>query len=131
MKEHKGILFNFFETGMEAVQPSIQEFKWMDEKTGMWNMKGLQYVEPGDHLTIIKDGEEIISGPIFDILPWEDDSPLLINREGVRLEVKYNQFCLNDMFLHWLPGNIDLALWWDVFFEHSGTYEGILKKKNG
>ena len=40
------------------------EYEHISEDGKSWSCHGLHYVSPGDHLTILKDGEEIFSGVI-------------------------------------------------------------------
>lgn len=131
MKEYRGKLFGFFETGCEGTIPALQE-------DGFGGYDGLKYIEPGDHLTIYKNGKEIFSGIIKAITSWErtdDEEPIINEKDFFVGWVKYpgnpehGQLCINNFWVHWLPTNVDLRLWYDVFFHNSSKYKGKLRKK--
>lgn len=137
MKEYKGILHGHCETGTEGTMPAIQEFQHISEDGKSWSYEGLQIIEAGDHLTIIKDDKEIFNGIIEAYFAKEnDDGKIFIDEPGFvvkwqryPLNPKYGQLHINGWWVHYVPTNIDLKLWWDVFFKNDGTYIGILRKK--
>jgi hypothetical protein len=129
MKEHEGTLFGFFETGCEGTIPALQE-------DGLEGYDGLRYIEPDDHLTIYKDGEEIFSGIIKAMVSWEmkDTKPIIDEKDFFVGWVRYpgnpehGQLCINSFWVHWLPTNVGLRLWYDVFFYNPDKYRGKLRK---
>jgi hypothetical protein len=134
MKEYKGILFGWFETGCEGTRPAIQEHIGKD---GMWSYTGLHEIDPGDHLTILKDDKEIFSGVIESINSCDAEGVTLVDEvdfvakwERYPQNPKLGQLHINNYWVHYLPTNVDLQLWWDVFFASSGEYHGILRTEN-
>jgi len=135
MKTYEGILHGFFETGCEGVMPALQEFKHTGEDGKCWSYDGLQFIDPSDHLIIYKDGKEMFNG-IIKAITSEGDNLTLINESGISAgwlklpqDSEYKQPHINACWVHYLPTNIDLKLWWDVFFLNDGKYTGVLKKE--
>jgi hypothetical protein len=132
MTEHKGILFGFFETGCEGTMPALQE-------DGFTGYDGLRVIEPNDHLTIYsKDEDEIFSGVVKVVTSYEmtdNEEPIVSEKDFFAGWMRYpgnpkhGQLCLNSFWVHWLPTNVNLKLWYDVFFFNSSQYKGKLKKR--
>lgn len=81
MKEIKGLLHGHCETGTEGTIPAIQEYEYISEDGKSWSYYGLQYIEPGDHLIVMKSGEVILDVVLDDyIISWDaDDDTVLID----------------------------------------------------
>jgi hypothetical protein len=138
MKDIKGLLHGHFETGTEGTIPAIMMYEHISEDGSSWSYEGLHIVEPGDHLIVLKNGEEILDVVLDDyITSWDaDDSTILADEPDLVAKWKrdplnpiYGQLHINGFWVHWLPKNVDLRLWWDIFFEYPHKYDGILIKK--
>ena len=135
MKEHEGILFGFFETGCEGTIPALQEDGFADGDE--WSYEGLRYIDPGDYLTIYKDDKEVFSGKLKCVLSheMEDKDPIIDEKDFFAGWMRYpgnpelGQLCINTRWVHWLPTNVDLKLWFDVFFNYPYKYRGKVRKK--
>lgn len=139
MKKVEGMLHGYFETGTEGILPAIQNYEYISEDGKRWYYEGLEIVDPNDHLIVIKDGETVLDIVLDDyITSYEaDDNTVLIDEpnfvakwEKYPMNPANGQLHLNGCWVHWLPKNVDLKLWWDIFFANSGKYNGILRKTN-
>ena len=138
MKEYKGLLHGHFETGTEGIMPAIQEYEHISEDGSSWSYAGLQVIDPGDHLIIIRDGVELFKGKLKCVM-WGIDGIegcVLIDEPDIKASwerypfyPENGQLQINGCWVHYLPKNVDLRLWWDVFFKNDGKYDGVLKKK--
>lgn len=136
MNEIKGLLHGFCETGTEGTLPAIQEYEYI--KDGCWASEGLYFVDPGDHLTIISpENNETLFSDVIEgyINKINDDGKVFVDEPGFVVKwdrfffnPKYGQLNINGNDVHYIPTNVDLRLWWDVFFENSGKYNGVLRK---
>lgn len=134
--EHEGIFFGFFETGSEGTCYSLWEHKYIisEEK---WDMRGIKHINPGDYIVINdKDGNEVFNGVIEGTWEIDEDKPLAYEPSKIFAgwlrypgNPEYGQCCFNNYWVHWFPTNIDLNLWWDIFFENSMKYTGKIIKK--
>lgn len=138
MKEIKGILHGHCETGTEGTMPAIQMYEHISEDGKSWSYAGLEIIEPGDHLIAIKDGEIVLDIILNDcVTSWGansttvliDEPDIVAKWKSYPLNPMYGQLHINGFWVHWLPKNVDLRLWWDIFFEYPHKYDGILKKK--
>lgn len=140
MGEHKGILFGWAETGTEGLIPALQEFEHISEDGQSWSYAGLVTVEPGDKLTIYKDDEEVLTVKLRAIYSYDLSGEEKNLYEGKREnyfakwlpypdDTENGQLCFNGWWTHWLPKNVDLGLWWDVFYDYPHRYTGKLNKK--
>ena len=125
MNKIKGTLLGYSATGTEGMLPIIV------------SESAMNCIDPGDHLTIIKDGEELFSGVVKGYV-WKDkdykkvfiDEPGFVARwDRYSPNSKNGQLHINGCWVHYIPTNIDIKLWWDIFFQSSGTYQGILISK--
>lgn len=136
--EHNGVLFGWIETGTEGMIPALQEFHHIKDES--WSYDGLITIEPNDKLIVYLNDEEVLSVVLDKVLHTYDaeNYGFLIKENDffagwVRypLNPQYGKLCLNGIYVHWLPLNVDLKLWYDIFVETS-KYTGkiIRKKKN-
>jgi hypothetical protein len=131
---HNGILLGFFETGCEGTFFALQEFDHM--KGESWSYEGLKFIDPGDHLIISKDEEQILdikldgiaSSDAKELPPIIDESDFFAGYKQYSGNPQHGQLCINNCWVHWLPTNVDLRLWYDVFFKNSEEYTGKLEK---
>ena len=138
IKEIKGLLHGYFETGTEGTMPAIQEFEHISEDGKSWSYDGLHVIDPEDHLTIIGLDGEILFNDIVKGYLWKDndDGKVFIDEPGFSagwmsypLNPNHGQLQINGYWVHYIPTNIDIKLWWDVFFKNDGKYSGILRKR--
>ena len=131
MEEHKGTLFGYFETGCEGTMPALQE-------DGFTGYDGLRIIEPNDHLTIYEGDKEVFSGVIKAVTSWDrtdNEEPIVSEEDFFAGWIRYpgnpehGQLCLNNFWVHWLPTNVNLKLWYDVFFHSADKYRGKLRKE--
>jgi len=136
MKEIKGLLYGHFETGCEGTMPAIQMYEHISEDGKSWSYEGLEIVDPEDHLIVMQNGEVILDVILNDYVTSCDsnDDTVLIDEPGFvarweryPLNPIYGQLHINGYWVHWLPKNVDLKLWWDIFFQNR-NYDGILIK---
>ena len=121
MKQIKGTLHAFWETGTEGVYWAIQDFDFMSEPNEWqksmgvdkaWDYGGLNILKNGDWLVIIDPEGKMVWGGIIDLDHLID---------------KYGSF-----WVHGMPNNFDRDLWYNIFVREKHT--GILIKqvyKNG
>jgi len=142
--EYEGIFFGWAETGTEGTEYCLQEYKHIIAEDN-WSYAGLQLINPGDYLAIRDEhGKKMFEGLVEGTWEVDEDKPLLYEPGGFFagwlrrvnadpsygiLNPDFGQLCINGMWVHWLPTNIDLRLWWDIFFENSGKYVGKLIRK--
>ena len=126
-KTIKGKLHSYFETGTEGVYWAIQDEKYIGEP--FWDMKGLNILENGDHLTIFEKGSKNVL--------WEGELKLSRMHKVIKtdphlvktLENGYSQLNIDGVWVHTIP-NIPLDLLRKVFFaDDYGDYDGILRRK--
>ena len=133
MKEIVGKLHGYFETGLEGTCPAIMEQGHITLNN--YSLAGLYLIEPGDHLTIIKNDKEVFNGIIeavvatgsHDGLSFINEPDLSAGWMRYPLNKEAGQLYINTYWVHYIPTNIDLRLWWDVFFNNPYQYNGILK----
>lgn len=132
-KEVKGIFDGWFETGTEGTYWSLQDENYIDEN-GMYSYDGLKLIKNGDHLTIFWPKSENVA--------WEGEVKLLrkfhIDNAGEYKKyfghyIKaapsgYKQLSLCGRWVHSIPMNVDLGLWYEVFLAERHKFHGILKK---
>lgn len=95
MKDIKGLLRGYFETGTEGTLPAIQMYEHISEDGKSWSYEGLHIVEPGDHLIVLKDGEEILDVVLDDyITSWDADDDTVLADEP-DLVAKWERYPLN------------------------------------
>jgi len=116
MKQIKGVLHAFWETGTEGVYWALQDFECMIEPSEWqkshgvdkaWDYSGLNILKTGDWLTIIDPNGNTVWGGLVSI----DNS---IGQYGR---------CL----VHGMPDNFDKDTWCDIFAGEKHT--GILVKQ--
>jgi hypothetical protein len=115
--------------------PALQEFEHI--KDGSWSYDGLRVIEPKDKLIVYLDDKEILSVVLDNVLHTYDakDYGFLIKESDffagwVRypLNSKYGKLCLNGVYIDWLPLNVDLKLWFDIFISESKYTGKIIRK---
>jgi len=105
------------------------------------SIKGLFFIEEGDHLIVIKDACKVIDTEIKIAFDMDGDKNEIIYHRNYLLVYKdwYNCYgtlegknilFLNDKPVVYVPQNIDLKLWYDIFFTDSEKCTGILTKKH-
>ena len=142
--EYKGILFGWFETGNEGTSFALQEFEHISEDGKSWSYDGLQVMYPGDHLVIKCEGKEIFSG-VLEGVTCEDvcyddkvadtyhekyvtESGLVAGFANYPMNPQHGQLHIGNYWVHWIPTNVDLDMWYDIFFTDPEKYTGILTK---
>ena len=106
-KKIRGYLFAWGETGTEGLSWAIQDLDHVDAN-GMYNYEGLHVIHNQDHLKIYKqDGNTLVWEYSHDRDP---DEPLIFGGVGV----------------HWIPDNVDLVLWYQIFKDRDEPYIGEL-----
>lgn len=129
----KGELFGWFETGSEGTSPALQK-----DGTSSWD--GFNLIDIGDYLIIKKNEKILFEGVIegirseeraenTEIIFQDKEKNICANWARYPLNPKYGQLQLGGYWVHWLPTNIDLSLWYDILFTDE-TYIGVLKKKH-
>jgi len=122
-KNITGILFDYFETGSEGTIWAIQDEKHIDAK-GMYSHEGTHYLKTGDYLSIYYPSDAWTPDPSR--LCWEGKLALVtlystkLEQVGLAHYVKKHetgleQLCLGGHWVHSLPANFDLALWYRIF----------------
>lgn len=132
----EGILFGWFETGCEGTLFALQEQKHITDDGKSWSYDGLHVIDPGDHLAVYKDDKEILDITLEGITSFEakDKDPLIDEDDffaGYKkypLNPQYGQLLFVNNWVHWLPTNVDLRLWYSIFFSDTEKYTGRLKK---
>jgi len=134
----EGVLHGFFETGTEGTLYAIQDHKHIDDK-GFYSYDGLHIIKPGDHLTIYHritgDPKEILfNEKIKATYKCDPDKPLF-DKLGIVAGYKSypanpssGQLHIGNYWVHWLPTNVDMLLWYKVFFSQDSEYTGVLER---
>jgi len=116
MKQIKGVLHAFWETGTEGVYWALQDFEYMIEPSEWqkshgvdkaWDYGGLNILETGDWLTIIDPDGNTVWGGLVSI------------DHTVRSYGRY--------WVHGMPDNFDKDTWYNIFVVEKHT--GILIKQ--
>jgi len=104
---HEGLLFGWFETGLEGVVWALQA----NHQNQRWDYEDLYVIETGDHLDIFNPKGENI---------WSDEVKL----------VPAEQF--GGLWIHELPTNMDHREWFDIFMgrNHTGRLSKVEKVSN-
>lgn len=119
IEKYTGILLSYFETGFEAMCPSI-----------LLCTGGIYPIDPHDHLTIFDSNYKKLFDDIIEVV---DSKDFFFQTSDLKAGWRqfdgnpYGQFYINDYWVDFLPSNIELKLWWDVFFSEN-CYEGRLIK---
>jgi hypothetical protein len=122
----KGPLEEYFETGTEGVYWSIYDETKLPDKEGQYrSYDGLHIIRPGQHLAILYDGAEIWKGDPGLIGTWEAKKHKYF-KQYVKTQHLCTQLSFGGMWIHYIPTNVDLGLWYRVFFSDSGKFTGIL-----
>lgn len=123
----RGKLGEFFETGTEGVYFSLQDEKHIDDK-GMYSYKGLHLLKNGDHLEILygEDEKVLWSGKLGMISSMEAMRDKYF-RQYIKTVHKNTQLSFGGRWVHNLPVNVDLGIWYHVFCANPYEFTGVLK----
>lgn len=105
----EGVFANWFETGLEGCEFILQD-KTFINPDGFWSYQGIHVIRIGDYIEVFDGDKEIWKGTV---------------------EGQYSSGPFKGYYVHWLPTNIDLDLWYDIFFKRETTnpYTGFYKSK--
>lgn len=132
-----GYLTDYFETGTEGTYWAIQDENYINKDSPYpYSHKGRHLIENKNHLTIYYPDGGIIcwEGVIrleglhyfkhsfkFKLLNYFD---IYIKKHQTGIE----QLNLGGLWVHSLPLNVDLALWFKIFVTDSGKWKAVLRK---
>lgn len=123
-----GELFGWFETGTEGILPAIQDADFISEDK-FYDYKGLHVIKPFDHLTIYshKTSRHVL---FSDIVLFTSGEEYNGRRGGIEVKThkEFGCYSLDGFYTPYLPLNVDIKLWFKVFFQDKNTHVGLLKK---
>jgi hypothetical protein len=121
----KGQLMPFFETGSEGTYFTLYDEKFDDPKAEYRSYEGVKFLKNKDFLGIYVGDYKVWEGNILFINALEAKK-----HKYFKMYVKkhsYEQLCFAGLWVHYLPTNIDLGLWHDIFFySENPRYTGII-----
>lgn len=128
----KGPLGEYFETGCEGVYFSIQDENFIDQN-GMFSHEGLHLLKNGDSLAIYWQGHILWNGELK-LLNTSQAAAHPYLKQYVK-SVTYStgltrtQLSFAGRWVHYIPANVDLGLWFQVFMGVGEKFTGELTKK--
>lgn len=121
----KGQFSPYFETGFEGTYWTLYDEKYLDPKAKYRNHDGINHIKNGNHLSIFYHDYLVWEGYVkyIDTLNAKKDTYF---KTYVKKQYAYDQLCFAGIWVHYLPTNIDLGLWHEIFFSEKHGYSGIL-----
>ena len=113
-----GALCVHFETGSEGTSWMLME----DDKTG-WD--GAHYIRNGDHLVVeilLDGGSTVLLDKKLEMVNTAGALKHFYLKQYVKIhETGLQQLSFAGVWMHYLPVNVDLGLWYRIFYELNDT----------
>lgn len=129
MKTIKGKAYGYFETGTEGTIWSLQQDMPLS-KEGFMSHEAFIYLKPRDLITLSIKDRVIFSGYVEYAYSWSLPANMAHYYKKYYEGSKHGQICLGGFWVHSLPLNVDLAHWYQAFFDNEdGRYQIVMGRE--